>query len=126
MSRVLVIDDDPRVHAALRLRLGVEPDLQLVGDASTAAGGVELVRSARPDVVILDVDLPDQSGLDIISELHAAWSSARVVMLSVHDRPDLRERARSQGAAAYVGKHQPVEVLLAAVRDRRYRASNPR
>ncbi len=114
--RVIVIDDSPSVRLGLHLRLQVEPDLVLVGESGDGVTGLELARRLQPDVVLLDYNLPDCSGIDLIPALRAISDRLRVIVLSVHDSPDLRERARLAGAAAYVGKHEPEHVLLDAIR----------
>ena len=116
MIRVLVIDDEPSVTRALRMRLGVEPDLEVAGEAFDGITAVALALELRPDVVLMDVAMPLVDGIAATGLLRAQLPALPVIILTLHDDPATRSAAASAGAAAFVPKHRPVEELLAAIR----------
>jgi DNA-binding NarL/FixJ family response regulator len=115
-TRVYVIDDHPVVRSGLALAIAAEPDLVLVGDASTAAEGLAGAAAARPDVVLVDLGLPDRDGPGLVAALCAALPAARVVILSgCADELQVSE-ALAAGAHGYLLKSSPVPEILAAIR----------
>lgn len=115
--RVLVVDDAPGVRGGLRLRLGREPDLEIVGEAEDGCAAVHLAADLRPDIVLLDAVLPGQDGFSTAAQLKTAAPGCAIVMLSLHDDRTARAHARAAGAAAFVGKHEPLEILLSTIRN---------
>jgi DNA-binding NarL/FixJ family response regulator len=116
--RLLLIDDQPRVRSGLRMLLGLEPDIELVGEACDAETGIALATELRPDVVVMDIELP-RPGMDGIAATRILCQTipeCRVVMLSLHDDAETRARAAAAGALAFVGKHGMDRPLLAAIR----------
>ena len=112
--RVLVVDDDHRVLTALRATLALEADLLVVGDAADAEGALRVARSTRPDVVLLDILLPDESvGLALVGALGARPGCA-VVAMSI--RSSLRNAALDAGAVAFVAKAEGIDAVLSCVR----------
>ena len=116
MIRVLLVDDQPAVLRGLGLRLVLEPDIQVVGEASTGKEALALTRARSPDVVLMDVEMPEFDGIETAAALRAAVSRSAVVILSIHDDPLTRIRARAAGAVAFVEKRGTTEDLLAAIR----------
>jgi DNA-binding NarL/FixJ family response regulator len=117
MPTLLLVDDDPRLRRGLRMRLELEPDLVVVGEAND---GVEAVRQAvatTPDVVVMDVEMPAMDGIAAIAALRARAPRSAIVVLSIHDDANTRERALAAGASAFVAKHEADGVLLSAIRD---------
>jgi two-component system, NarL family, response regulator DesR len=114
--RLLVVDDHAAARGGLRLRLSRERDLTIVGEAAAAAEALALAASVRPDVILIDVDLPDGDGIDLLRSLRELLPAARCVILTLDDTPQQRRRALSTGAIGFVGKHEPTDVLLAAIR----------
>jgi DNA-binding NarL/FixJ family response regulator len=93
--RVAVVDDHAIVRAGLRMVLEADPDFEVVGEADTAAAALELVRREQPHVALVDINLPDESGLRVAEEITRTESSVRLLMLSVHDDPEIvRESVR--------------------------------
>ena len=113
---VVLVDDRADVRRALRLRLGCELDLVVVGEAADGASALELVARVGPDVVVMDAAMPRLGGLEATTHVRAIVPDCRVVLLTLHDDPVTREQARLAGVAACVGKCEPVDVLLAAIR----------
>jgi DNA-binding NarL/FixJ family response regulator len=114
--RLLVLDSQPAVRRGLKMRLGLEEDLEVVGEAGKAEEAIPLARALHPDVVLMDVEIHGMSGLEAIERLRAAVPHVAVVIFTLRDDAATRERARASGAAAFVAKHRTEEVLLAAIR----------
>jgi CheY-like chemotaxis protein len=115
--RLLLVDDQPQVRRGLMMRLALEPDVEIVGECGDAESAIELARSLRPDVVIMDVELPGMDGIDATRTLRTALPRTAIVMLSLHDDNDTVARAKAAGAACFVAKHRMEGPLLAAIRD---------
>ncbi len=111
--RVLIADDQPQVCSALRLLLMQEPDIAVVGEVEDVEQALERVAGQRPDLVLLDWELPGQNGDSALVELRAAWPELVVIALS--GRPEARQAALAAGADAFVSKGDPPEQLLAVV-----------
>jgi DNA-binding NarL/FixJ family response regulator len=111
--RVLIADDQPQVCSALRLLLMQEPDIAIVGEAEDMEQALERIAGQRPDLVLLDWELPGQNGDSALVELRTAWPELVVIALS--GRPEARRAALAAGADAFVSKGDPPEQLLAVV-----------
>jgi DNA-binding NarL/FixJ family response regulator len=119
--RVLIADDQPQVRSALRLLLNHEQGVRVVGEAGDAEQALELAAAQRPDLVLLDWELPGQGTLipatgspeRLLPALRTCCPRAKVVALS--GRPEARQAALAAGADAFVSKGDPPERLLAAV-----------
>jgi DNA-binding NarL/FixJ family response regulator len=114
--RVLVVDDHFVVRAGLVSSISLEPDIQVIGEASTGAQALELVRKLRPDLVLLDLRLPDMSGTAVAQQLRAEFPDARIIMLSTFDASELVYRALQAGARSYLQKNCQRDELLQAIR----------
>jgi DNA-binding NarL/FixJ family response regulator len=114
--RVLLVDDEPKVLRGLRMRLGLEADICVVGEAADGATAVDLAGLLSPDVVLMDVNLPVVDGITATRELAARVPQAAVVILSLHDDRETIDRALAAGAVAFVGKQQMDGDLLGAIR----------
>ena len=114
--RVLLVDDRSAVRTGLRIWLSLEPDLEVVGEASDGAEAISLARALHPDVVLMDVEMPGVSGIAAIATLRRVAPHSTVVIFTLYDDAAMRARAREAGATAFVAKHQTEETLLAAIR----------
>ncbi|HET7686174.1 MAG TPA: response regulator transcription factor [Candidatus Limnocylindria bacterium] len=113
--RVLLVDDHALVRSAIRQAL-TAPDIEVVGEAATAEEALRVAPDLRPDVLLLDIDLPGMSGVDLVREIAPRLPGTRIVMLTVStDRRNLIEAIR-HGAAGYLTKDLPADALLRAVR----------
>ena len=121
MIRLLLVDDQPTVLRGLGMRLRLEPDIQIVGEASTGREALTLAQTLSPDVVLMDVEMPDMDGIETTTVLRATVSGSTVVILSIHGDQPTRARARAAGAVAFVEKRGRTDDLLAAIR----RAAEP-
>jgi DNA-binding NarL/FixJ family response regulator len=116
MIRILLVDDQQAVRRGLRLRFHLEPDIQIVGEASTGKEALSLAQQLAPDVVLMDIEMPEMDGIETTAALRAIVSQSAVVILSTHDDPRARARAQAAGAVAFVEKRGTIDVLLAAIR----------
>ena len=114
---MLIVDDHAVVRAGLRLLLEAEEDMEPVGEAGSARDAIFQNRSAKPDVILLDVVMPDQSGLDVIPTLLHERPEAKVLVLSMQDDPQYVRQAFSAGASGYVLKEAADTEVVAAVRE---------
>lgn len=115
-TRVALCDDHGVVRAGLRRILDAEPDLTVVGEAASIAEAVELAGEERPDVFVMDIGLPDGSGVAGTADVLAVSPATRVLMLTVHDDVAYLRRAFEAGAAGYLLKEAADVELVAAVR----------
>ena len=113
---VLLVDDHAVVREGYRRLLERAPDLAVVGEAGTAADAYQMFCQLAPDVVVMDISLPDTSGIEAMHRLFAREPGARVLVFSIHDEPVFPNRALRAGASGYVTKASAPEVLVDAVR----------
>jgi len=99
------------------MRLAIEPDLEVIGEAADGKTAIDLAKSLCPDIVLIDVDMPRIDGIAAASRLHVLCPDTLIVILSMHDDPLTRERAESAGAAAFVAKSMPTDILLKTIRE---------
>jgi DNA-binding NarL/FixJ family response regulator len=116
MIKLLLVDDQSIVRQGLRRRLLLEPDISVVGEASSGEQALELVQSLDPDIVLMDVEMPGMNGITATAAMHVSSPQSTVVMISIHDDVQTRALALAAGAAAFVEKRGAVEVLLATIR----------
>jgi DNA-binding NarL/FixJ family response regulator len=116
MIRVLLADHDPMVRRGLRMRLALEQDIELVGEASSGAEALCIAQALVPDVVILSVELSPMGGMEATRQLRILVPCAAVVMLSFRNDPATRARAYGAGVAAFVEKRGSIEPLLQVLR----------
>lgn len=114
--RVLCVDDNPGVLNAIAVRLNQERDLQCVGTLPSADHLVETAAALRPDIAILDVEMPGRNIFQAVEELQQVQPQIRVIMLSAHLRTDFVDQATSAGAWGYVSKADSGDEIIDAVR----------
>ena len=115
-ARIVLVEDHAILREGLRALIELEPDLKVVGEASTAAEGVRVVQSASPTLVITDLAMPGGSGLRTIDELRAACPNLRVLVLTAYCTDEYIGAAWSAGADGYVLKDASRAELLQAIR----------
>jgi len=116
MIKVVIIDDHVVVRAGLRYIIEADGELEFLGEFGGGVGAAEFVAEKKPDVVLLDVRMPDKGGIEVLKEIRAADSKARVVMLTTSNVEEDVFRAIEDGALGYVMKESPVEIISAAIR----------
>ena len=114
--RVLVVDDDPLVRSALRLMLGGQPDLEVIGEAPDGRSGVAAARAERPDVVLMDIRMPGLNGLEATRALHSDPDPPRVIVLTTFDADEHVMGALAAGADGFVLKDTPPGEIVEAIR----------
>ena len=114
--RVLIVDDHRVFAEAIASRLQVEADLSVVGQANTAAQAFDAVETLDPDVVLMDVELGADDGIDLASRLRAAYPELAIIVVSFLTDPVRVGEAIRAGAAGWVTKDAPTEELLGAIR----------
>ena len=114
--RVLVVDDHPIVREGVRRILEAAPDMQVVGEANDGASALALAARLLPDAAVVDVGLPDMSGLELVRLLKAQRAELTVVMLSMYDDAEYARESRVAGASAYVVKDSAATMLATQLR----------
>jgi two-component system response regulator NreC len=113
--RVLIVDDHEVLRAGVRTLLERNPEIEVCGEASDGLEGVQKVVQLKPDLVILDIDMPGLDGFSTAREISKLSPSVPILLLSLHVAPNLIDIAKSSGASGYVAKNQAAFVLLRAV-----------
>jgi two-component system response regulator NreC len=115
--RVVLVDDHAVVRAGLRLLLDAVSDLEVVGEAGSAKDAIFRARALKPNVILLDVVMPGQSGIDVIPTLLKESPETKVLVLSMQDDPSYVREAFAAGASGYVLKEAADEEVVSAVRE---------
>jgi two-component system response regulator NreC len=115
--RILIVDDHAVVRAGLRLLLEAEEDLEPVGEAGNARDAAFEARTLKPDVILMDVVMPDQNGLDVVPTLLHERPETKVLVLSMQDDPQYVRQAFAAGASGYVLKEAADVEVVAAIRE---------
>jgi DNA-binding NarL/FixJ family response regulator len=116
MITVLIADDHDIVREGLKQIVSETTDITVGGEARTAAEAIEQVRAKKWDVVILDLNLPDRPGLDVLAQIHTMTPRLPVLILSMQEQHSYIARALKAGAAGYVSKSNAREHLVGAIR----------
>jgi DNA-binding NarL/FixJ family response regulator len=114
--RILTADDHPLVRSGIGTLIATQPDMQLVGEASSGKEVVQLHRELNPDVTLMDLQMPDMSGLDAIIAIRGERPAARIVVLTTYSGDVLARRALKAGAQAYVLKSLVRAEILDTIR----------
>jgi two-component system, NarL family, invasion response regulator UvrY len=112
--RILLIEDHPIVRTACRIMLQARRGVE-IAEASTAASGLKMVGSFSPDLVILDVRLPDGNGFDLIATIISADPHRKIIVFSMYEDPVFAARALEAGARGYITKNDDPDVILQAI-----------
>jgi two-component system invasion response regulator UvrY len=114
--RVLIVDDIAAVREGLRLLLGEEPGVEVVGEAAGADEALLQVEALRPDLVLIDLELPRFGGVPAIREMSLGPRPPRIIAMSVYADEAVRARALAAGASRYVEKGADLSAVVAALR----------
>lgn len=114
--RILAVDDHPLLREGIAALVSKQTDMRLVGEASSGRESVELFRQLLPDVVLMDVQMPDMSGIDALIAIRGDFPSAKVIVLTTYAGDALAQRALRAGAQAYVLKGSVRRELLDTIR----------
>lgn len=116
MIRVMLAEDQAMVRGALGALLSLEDDIEIVAEVARGDAVVAAALEARPDVALLDIEMPGASGLDAAAELHSKLPSCRVIILTTFGRPGYLRRAMESGVVGFLVKDAPAAQLAGAIR----------
>lgn len=115
-KKVLLVDDHALMRQGLELLISQQADLEVCGQAESAAEAMTAIKAAAPDVMVTDITLKDSSGLELLKDIRVYWPHLPVVVLTMHNETFYAERVLRAGARGYVTKNEPPAVVLAAIR----------
>ena len=115
--RVLIVDDHAVFRAGLKLLIDAEEDLEAVGEAGNAHDAIFQARALKPDVILMDVVMPDQSGIEVLPTLLHERPETKVLVLSMQDDPQYVRQAFANGASGYILKEAADTEVVAAIRE---------
>lgn len=113
--RVVIVDDHPIVRTGLRLMLGMEERIELVGEAADGSAALHLIGLLEPDVVLMDLRMPVMDGLEAIERIRAEWPQIAIIVLTTYDEDDLMLRSLQAGVRGYLLKESTLETMLQAI-----------
>jgi DNA-binding NarL/FixJ family response regulator len=116
LIRILTVDDHPLLRKGIAALVNVEDDMKLVAEASSGEEAIEKFRLHRPDVTLMDIQLPGLNGIDSISQIHKEFPSAKIIVLTTYSGDAQVVRAIKAGARAYLLKRQVHRELLETIR----------
>jgi len=114
--RLLLVDDHAVIRTGLRMLLEMEKDVEIIGEAGTAQEALEAVRTLKPSVVLMDIGLPDMSGIEATRAIRRGSPETAVVALTIHEDEEYFFKMLDAGALGYVPKRAAPEELLTAIR----------
>ena len=114
-ARVLIVDDHPIVRHGLAQLIDDEEGLSCCGAAATPSEALELVPVKQPDLIIVDLSLGDESGLELVKTIHSQYPDMPVLVLSMHEEAYYADRVLRAGAMGFIMKQEPAEQMLAAI-----------
>jgi len=116
MARILIVDDHPLMREGLNELFAAEPDLEVCGEADSAAGALKAIELVSPEIVVLDLTLGSDDGVALVGTLRQRWPTLPILVLSMHDEAVYGERLLAMGVRGYVMKQEASQVILTALR----------
>lgn len=116
MIKIMLVDDQAMVRRGLRMRLALEPDIEIIGEASNGREALDLSQKLIPDVIVMDIEMPELDGISASQILQERLPDCSVIILTLHDDVQNRSRALASGAKAFVPKQGGAAVLIDAIR----------
>jgi len=114
--RLLLVDDHAVVRTGLRMLLENEEDIEIVGEAGTGQSALQMVERLQPDMVLMDIGLPDMTGIEVTRQVKQQWPQVAIVALTIHEDEEYFFQMLQAGANGYVPKRAAPEELLTALR----------
>ena len=114
--RLLIVDDHAVVRSGLKMMLENEQDVEIIGEASSASEAMEAARRLKPNVILMDIGLPDLSGIDATRQIKQSTPDVSIVALTIHEDEEYFFKMLEAGASGYVPKRAAPEELLTAIR----------
>jgi DNA-binding NarL/FixJ family response regulator len=114
-TKILLVDDHPLVREWLANLINQQPDLSVCGEAESVQEALDFMKTAVPDLAIVDISLKESSGLDLIKAMKAAYPNVAVIVLSMHDERHYAERAIRAGARGYVMKRETTKKIISSI-----------
>ncbi|BAB78303.1 response regulator (plasmid) [Anabaena sp. FACHB-709] len=116
MIRLVIIEDEELIRLGITTAINQQPDMQMVGIARTGHQGIKLVEELAPDVVLVDIGLPDISGVEVIKQIKANTSNIKIVVLSSYYAQSIVQSALNVGADSYILKKNNVPLILESIK----------
>ncbi|MDO8989306.1 MAG: response regulator transcription factor [Sideroxyarcus sp.] len=116
MIKLLIAEDHAIMREGLKRLFALYPDIAIVGEATNGAEALELARKSEADLLMMDMTMPGINGVELIGRLKAQTPQLPILVLSMHNEPQIARRALSAGAAGYLTKDSDPEILIAAIR----------
>ena len=114
--KVLLVDDQQIVRRGLRMSLGLEGDIHIIGEAGDGLEAIELAQKLTPDVIVMDVGMPHMDGIIATEKLKRIATDTAVIILTLHDNAEAQANAHKAGAFAFIPKHAPLDELIFTIR----------
>ncbi len=115
LIRIFVVDDQPQIRRGLTMRLELESDIEVVGAVGDGLSALALVEESRPDLILIDLEMPEMDGISTARLIHARLPACPIVMLSLVEDEETKQGAREAGAVAFVYKRQMDDVLITTI-----------
>ncbi len=115
MIRLVIIEDEELIRLGITTAINIEPNMEMLGAASTGFAGIRLVEELKPDIVLVDIGLPDITGLDVIDQIKHKTNS-KIIVLTSHSDQDTVQSALNNGANSYILKKTNIDMILAAIK----------
>ena len=115
-KRIVIVDDHPSTRDGLVIRVGLEPDLEVVGEASDVDEAIAVIGEVQPDLAVIDISLKTSSGIDLVKAVKERFPRVKMLVWSMYEESLYAERALRAGAMGYINKQQVTETIIDAIR----------